>query len=97
MSFLIKLSVKDTLSSRTGGASVRAEILSHLSEGKSVEVDFGHLPMSPSFADECLAILVHEIGVERFKKLVKIKNLNETSKRLVKHVVTKRASIPSAA
>jgi hypothetical protein len=78
------------LSTRPVGVQARERILNLLEDYESVEVDFLNRSLTPSFADECIGRLAGIMGLETFKKRIKLLNLNESTKSLVKHVVLNR-------
>lgn len=85
------------LSTRPVGAKARESILIALKSYDEVEIDFHNSSLTPSFADECIGRLAAAIGLNEFKKRIKLKNIEESTRPLVKHVVLKRCSIAMAA
>lgn len=85
------------LSTRPVGAKARESILNFLKSYDEVEIDFHNSSLTPSFADECIGRLAATIGLDEFKKRIKLKNVEESTKPLVKHVVLRRCSSPIAA
>ncbi len=85
------------LSTRPVGAKARESILNFLKRYDEVEIDFHYNSLTPSFADECIGRLAATIGLDEFKKRIKLKNIDESTRPLVKHVVLKRCSSPIAA
>jgi hypothetical protein len=94
MNFLVKISEHfDTLSSRGLGEKARTELLSKINEeGITVTLDFNFESLSPSFADEFIGIVAFNLGLANFKKKIKMINLNESSKSIIKHVIGRRIS-----
>lgn len=91
MNSLIELTNFNTLSSRECGALARAKLLEALSVDEAVVVvDFGLRSMSPSFADECIGVLVQCVGFSAFKQRVRMKNVSPSAQILIKHVISKR-------
>jgi len=94
MTSLVKISDHfDTLSSRGLGAQARAELLSKVNEeGITITLDFNFENLSPSFADEFIGIVALNLGLVDFKKKIKMINLSESSKSIIKHVINRRVS-----
>lgn len=91
MNSLIELNSFSTLSSRECGALARAKLLEALSvDDALVVVDFGLRSMSPSFADECIGVLVQRVGFDAFKERIRMKNVSPSAQILIKHVISKR-------
>ncbi|HJV80164.1 STAS-like domain-containing protein [Noviherbaspirillum sp.] len=91
--FSVKVTdIAPDLSTRPVGIQARERLLQMLQDYDSVEVDFLSLSLTPSFADECIGRLAAEIGLNEFKKRVKLTNVSESSKPLVKHVILTRCS-----
>jgi hypothetical protein len=84
--------------SNTGGLLTRSQakqfrqlILQQVHKNQAVEIDLGHLPMSPSFTDECFGLLIEDIGREKFKKYIHLINLSPASKSIMLHVLKQRS------
>ncbi|MDN7125057.1 STAS-like domain-containing protein [Pseudidiomarina sp. 1APP75-32.1] len=93
MNSLIKLNNFETLSSRECGAAARVQLVQAMQASDSkVVLDFNLKSMSPSFADECLGILVKSVGLNVFKTRIELKNVTPSTKALIKHVIHKRLS-----
>jgi hypothetical protein len=89
MTSTYKINVRNAsleISSRLGGECARRHLLSKLMEFDNLEIDFDFESLTPSFADERLGRLAAEIGLDAFKRRVKLLHLEESSKPLVKHV-----------
>lgn len=80
------------LTTRPVGAQARSRLLSFLQEHESIEIDFHNKSLTPSFADECIGQLAAHIGLSDFKSRVRMVNLNEASRPLIKHVILTRCS-----
>ncbi|MEC5159130.1 MULTISPECIES: STAS-like domain-containing protein [unclassified Janthinobacterium] len=80
------------LTTRPAGAQARAQLLALLREHESVDIDFRHRSLTPSFADECVGQLAARLGLDAFKQRVKLSNLSESSRPLVKHVILTRCA-----
>jgi hypothetical protein len=95
MTSTFKVNVTDIapeLSTRPVGVQARERLLHLLHDFDSVEVDFMHRTLTPSFADECIGRLAASIGLSEFKRRIKLTNLTESTKPLVKHVILTRCS-----
>ncbi|WP_170845191.1 STAS-like domain-containing protein [Chitinasiproducens palmae] len=78
------------LSTRPHGAAARSYLLEKLTEHDVVVIDFEGVDPSPSFADECVGMLCKILGVETFKRRVRLVNLSDTARTIVRHVVATR-------
>ena len=88
-----KLAVTDIapeLTTRPVGALARSRLIQALGDFGSVEIDFLNKSLTPSFADECVGRLAEHMGLQQFKSCVKLVNVSETSKALIRHVVAAR-------
>ncbi|WP_024873114.1 STAS-like domain-containing protein [Tolumonas lignilytica] len=91
MNSLIDLSTDfQTLSTRDIGKLAREQLLLKLSDDNTVTLDFNGKAISPSFADEFIGILARDMGFDAFKNKVKMTNVSESSKQIIKHVINKR-------
>ena len=84
------------LTTRPVGASARHKLLSILNEHNSIDIDFCHRSLTPSFADECIGQLAAELGLHDFRSRVKLSNVSESSRPLLKHVILTRCSAVAA-
>jgi hypothetical protein len=92
---IFKVAVTDIapeLTTRPTGAQARGRLIQALEDFEAIEVDFRGKSLTPSFADECIGRLAATIGLGEFKRRVKLTNLNESTKSLVKHVILTRCS-----
>lgn len=80
-----------SMSSREIGNLALDRILQELQSSDVLELDFGGRLLTPSFADQCLGGLAARLGLDEFKRRVKIKNATAESASLIKHVVISRA------
>ena len=80
------------LSTRPAGASARSRILSFMKDCDEIEIDLDFCTLTPSFADECLGRLAAEVGLNEFKKRVRLIHVEESAKPLIKHVILRRCS-----
>ncbi|MFZ1180727.1 MAG: STAS-like domain-containing protein [Herbaspirillum sp.] len=80
------------LSTRPVGIRARERLINVLHDYEAVEIDFLDKSLTPSFADECIGRFAAQIGFDEFKKRVRLVNLSEASKPLIKHVILVRCS-----
>lgn len=95
MTSLIKIeitSLAQHFSTRPIGVLSREKLLKYLADADSIEIDFEKQSLTPSFADECIGVLAFMLGLEEFKRRVKLTNFDESSRPLLRHVVLKRCS-----
>lgn len=86
-------SIAPDFSSREIGRTAFAHIRDALSSCEVINLDFGDRLLTPSFADECIGGLAAHLGLEEFKRRVKLSNIDEASKPLVRHVVLRRVQL----
>jgi hypothetical protein len=84
------------VTTRPVAANARRRLLALLEEHEVVNIDFQHKNLTPSFADECIGQLAAQLGLEPFKQRVGLKNVIDTNKPLVRHVVLNRCSKAAA-
>lgn len=77
-------------STRPVGAAARGKLLDLLDSYMAIEIDLENRTLTPSFADECIGILAASLGLNEFKRRVKLLNVEESTRPLVKHVILKR-------
>lgn len=63
-----------------------------LRECEILEVDFANQVPSPSFADQFVGGLAARLGLEQFRRRVKIKNAPEDVVPLLRHVILRKAA-----
>lgn len=81
----------DSLGTRFLGEEVRRLIKAHLSQGKSLLIDFsGVATMTHSFADEVFGELVCTLGLDRFKQVIRFAGVNEDSRAIIRFVISER-------
>ncbi|CAJ0738604.1 STAS-like domain-containing protein [Ralstonia mannitolilytica] len=85
------------LATRPNGVEARTYVLTVLQDHAAVELDFQGATPTPSFADECIGVLCRTMGWDEFKKRVRLTNVPEGSRPLIKHVVHKRRAEAVAA
>lgn len=90
------LEIADDLTTRAVGAEARRVLIYALQKFEEIEVDFCEKSLTPSFADECIGQLAARLGLNEFKRRVKMCNLNESAKPLLKHVILTRCSTINA-
>jgi hypothetical protein len=91
--FKIKVTdIASELSTRPVGVEARKKLIQALEEFESIDIDFMNRSLTPSFADECIGRLAAILGLNEFKSRVKLSNLTESTKPLVKHVILTRCS-----
>ncbi len=56
-----------------------------------VEIDFALRNVTPSFADECIGGVVKLHGFAYFKSHIKLINVSDDARSLLKHVISRRA------
>ena len=84
--------IASELTTRPVGAQARTRLLDMLHDHDSIDIDFHHKSITPSFADECIGQLAALIGLHDFKNRVKLSNLSEASRPLIRHVILTRCS-----
>ncbi|WP_093390005.1 STAS-like domain-containing protein [Rugamonas rubra] len=95
MTSTFRINIEDVASEMTTrpvGALARTRILSFLRDYESIDIDFGNRSITPSFADECIGQLAAKLGLSGFKNRVRLSNLSDSSKPLVKHVILTRCN-----
>ena len=80
----------ETLATRKTGQCAREKLIEHLSSHSCITLDFEETSISPSFADEFIGILAKDMGFDKFKQHVKLVNVSDSSKAIIKHVLSKR-------
>lgn len=80
------------VTTRPVGAQARRRILNFLRDYEVIDIDFSDRSLTPSFADECIGQLAAAIGLSSFKSRVRLSNVNEASRSLIKHVILTRCN-----
>ncbi|MDP3164400.1 MAG: STAS-like domain-containing protein [Hydrogenophaga sp.] len=80
------------MATRPNGQELLDAIERVMATVEQVELDFGNRSPTPSFVDQCLGGFVKLHGLSVFKQKIKLTNVAEDVKPLVKHVVLTRAS-----
>ncbi|MFZ7319702.1 STAS-like domain-containing protein [Comamonas jiangduensis] len=80
------------MATRPNGQSFLEDVLAALASYDSIIIDFDNRAPTPSFADQCIGGLASQLGLETFKQRVKLKNVSDSSRSLVKHVILSRSS-----
>lgn len=84
--------IASELSSRSAGASAKNKLMDLLDTWDEVEVDVDFNSLTPSFADECIGRLAASIGLNEFKRRVRVIHADESDKPLIRHVILRRCS-----
>jgi hypothetical protein len=83
----------DTLKTRFLGAQLHERIVTALSAGDAVTVDFsGVKAMGPSFSDECFGTLIIEHGSDLFRTRLHLTAMNEGVKAVLRLVFKDRGT-----
>jgi hypothetical protein len=82
------------MATRTNGQEFLEQVLSALEHHQRVEIDFSHRSPTPSFADQCIGGFVRLYGFEAFKTRLKLTNVADDARPLLKHIIFTRASQP---
>ncbi|MBS0358848.1 MAG: STAS-like domain-containing protein [Proteobacteria bacterium] len=61
-----------------------------LDEHKTLEIDFENIVLTPSIADGVIGALAQSLGLPAFNERIKMKNLSDNQKLLLKHVIIRR-------
>lgn len=86
------LDIAADLTTRPVGAQARRRLLDLLDEHEAVEIDFHQKSLTPSFADECIGQLAAKLGMSNFRSRVKLLNVGESSRPLIRHVILTRCN-----
>ena len=79
------------MATRPNGQAFLDDVLCALARYDEIVINFDHRAPTPSFVDQCLGGLAAHLGLSSFKKRVKLVNVADTAKPLVKHVVLSRS------
>lgn len=79
---------------RPNGVTAREKLLAAISSAETVVVDMHDIVLTPSFADEFLGVLLAQLGDERFRRSVRIENVPDAAKPLLRTVLHRRANKP---
>lgn len=92
LTFELDLKALDAkMATRPNGQWCFELVLDALKNSECVIINFAHKSPTPSFADQCLGGLVSQFGLAEFKRRIKIINVSEQDKPLIKHVVLSRS------
>lgn len=87
----------DFLKTRFLGERLRSEIATALEDGEEVRIDFSRIAgMSHSFADECFGDLFSEFGADLFRTRLKLGNMDDSVKSVLRLVFADRRSHAAA-
>ncbi|MFE1574149.1 STAS-like domain-containing protein [Comamonas odontotermitis] len=81
------------MATRPNGQAFLNEVLFALETYHTVVLDFADRVPTPSFADQCVGGLAMHLGLESFKDRVKLKNVAESARPLVRHVIISRSEM----
>ncbi len=89
------INIKEELGTGAGLRStsqpIRERISAEICKGNSIIIDLKDIQvMNSSFADEIFAKIISEIGIEKFKSKVKIKNANDLVKKIINFCINAR-------
>lgn len=88
--FVVQVEAPNT-ATRPNGANARARLRELLGKVDKVTVDMSGIVLTPSFADEFLGVLLIEIGESRFRESVRIENVSDSARPLLRTVLQRRA------
>lgn len=74
-------------STRPHGIAVRESLARMLEGGDEVVLDFANTDVSPSFAEEAIGVLAAQLGWERFRSCIHLRNVPAATQSLLKHVI----------
>lgn len=81
----------ENLVTRDIGSNIRNEIISEIRNEKNIIIlNFDHVQISHSCADEIFGKLVMEIGLKELRKKIIIKNSDEITTIIIKYVIARR-------
>lgn len=80
------------MATRPNGQSFLEDVLEALSTYDTIVIDFDNRAPTPSFADQCIGGLASQLGLDTFKQRVRLKNISDSAKPLVKHVILSRSA-----
>ena len=83
------------MASREIGDAAFAEVLRALENAEVVQLDFGGENPSPSFADQAIGSLAARLGLDEFKRRIRLVNAPDVAAPLLKHVILRRAHLAS--
>lgn len=76
--------------SREAGEKARKVLERLLEENEYLVLDLENQPFSPSFVDSTIAVLAAQMGLEDFKRRVRIINVEPSTRALIKHTISVR-------
>lgn len=80
------------MATRPNGQELLDAIERVMGTAEVVELDFAERSPTPSFVDQCIGGFVRSHGLEAFKAKIRLVNVAEDDKPLIRHVVLSRAS-----
>ena len=78
---------------RQSGDELAAVVAQALSAHDYIVIDFEQARLTPSFVDQGIGSLVTWLGWEEFKRRIRMTNVTESDKPLVRHVVARRSAL----
>lgn len=84
------------MASREVGDLALADMVKALNESDVLELDFGGVSPSPSFADQAVGNLAGRLGLDEFRRRVRIKNAPPDAAPLLRHVILRKVSLARA-
>jgi hypothetical protein len=93
--FRIDLAHQFTLATPREGASACAEILNALACHPTVILELCNHSVTPSFTDECFGAVAARLGFEDFRRRVHLVGVADSTRMLLQHVISRRASVPA--
>jgi len=87
--------VTPSTATRPNGLVARRLLVERLQREPTVTVDMSNVVLTPSFADEFLGVLLVEIGEARFRSSVRIVNVPDAARPLLRQVLARRAAKPN--
>ena len=93
ISNLFVASFAANFSSREAGRAAFEQILAMMKSSDAIQLDFDNRSLTPSFADECIGGLAAHLGLAEVKRRIKLQNIDDISRPLVRHVVLRRSQI----
>lgn len=84
--------LRTDMATRPNGQAFLDRVLDALANHDQVIIDFAQRAPTPSFADQCIGGLAMQLGLQQFKQRVQLKNVSDSARPLIKHVVLSRAT-----
>lgn len=85
-----------TLGLRKLGNELKALIINNINNNDKVAIDFQGIELlSNSFTDELIAKLYAEIGKDKFKEFIALKNTSPDTKKMIMYGINERIHNPA--